>query len=242
MGLQAIASLSVVGGVRLLLTTTSPLQPLLDKPGITHEFCNRQAVTILAQDGFTRCADFFRNVTAELNAGVLWADQGWKNVNHYFEPETRTGLWQFSTAIDEFGRYYSQAMRNMRHHDLRKASFYLGAAAHLLQDLCVPHHARGKVFSGHKQYEEWARDHHEMFAVNAGGLYNEGLPTKTLLLNNAAVGADLFDWVKSEGDAQYLRTSALVLPLAQRATAGLFLRFYTNMYDYTNARTVSSVA
>ena len=243
MQLQAIASASVVGSVRLFLATTSPLQSLLDKPCITHEFCNRQAVIILSKDGLSSCADFFSLYTDELNAGVIWADQGWKNVNHYFEPDSRKGLWQFSSAIEEFGLYLNQATRNMRRSELRKACFFLGAAAHLLQDLCVPHHSRGKVFDGHKQYETWAREHCSGFAVDSGGIYRQGQPTNGLLFDNASVSADLLPWVTFEGDeTMYKKATAILLPLAQRTTAGLLLRFYNNMCDYSSAHAVSVVA
>ncbi len=31
--------------------------------------------------------------------------------------------------------------------------FYLGAALHLVQDMCVPHHSLGIIFDGHKEFE-----------------------------------------------------------------------------------------
>jgi phospholipase C len=234
MQLQAIAQASVVGSVKIFLATASPLQSLLDKPCVTHEFCNRQAITILSADGFSSCADFFLRHVNDLNAGVVWADQGWKNVNHYFEPDSRKGLWQFSTAIEEFSRYLNRATRCMRRRELHKACFFLGAATHLLQDLCVPHHARGKVFDGHKQYETWARDHCSTFAATSGGVYRQGR-TNSLLIDNACVSADLLGWVAHEGDeALYAKATSILLPLAQRTTAGLLLRFYNNMCDHAN--------
>lgn len=243
MQLQAIANASVVGSVRLFLATTSPLQSLLDKPCITHEFCNHQAITILSKDGFASCADFFSHYAEELNEGVIWADQGWKNVNHYFTLDSRKGLWQFSTAVEEFGVYLNRATRHMRRSELRKSCFFLGAAAHLLQDLCVPHHARGKVFDGHKQYEAWARVHCNSFIANSGGIYRQGQPTNSLLLDNASVSADLLSWTVYEGDETlYEKATAILLPLAQRTTAGLLLRFYNNMCDYSSAHAVCVVA
>lgn len=243
MGLHELASLSAVSSVRLLLSTTSPLQALLDKPGITHTFCNRQAINILARDGYSRCAEYLAGFSTELNAGVLWADKGWKNVNHYFQPDSCMGLWKFSTAVDEFGQYYSQSVRYMRYQEMNKAIFFLGAAAHLVQDLCVPHHARGQVFNGHKQYEEWAEKNYAAYAVQTDGIYRDGLPTKAIMLTNANTSAELFSWVKNEGDeALYRKATDILLPLAQRTTAGLFLRFYKNMCEYTHVRMATIVA
>ncbi|MDU4961234.1 MAG: zinc dependent phospholipase C family protein [Sporomusaceae bacterium] len=229
MQLQEIAEASMVGGVKLLLATAAPLQTLFDKPCVTHVFCNRQAITILSADGFYDSAAFYLRYLEALNAGVAWADQGWKNVNHYFSPDSRQGLWYFSTAVAEFNRYFNHSIRCMRRADPAGACFLLGAAAHLLQDLCVPHHARGKVFCGHKQYEDWAGRHYSRFAAGSGGIYRPGR-AESLLLANAAVSADLFSQVASEHDeASYQAATAILLPLAQRTTAGLLLRFYQQM-------------
>lgn len=239
MQLQEIANASLVCGVKLLLTTASPFQSFIDKPCFTHEFCNAQALCILESDGYFDCAGFYSRYTAELNAGVVWADQGWKNVNHYFQPDSRTGLWVFSSAIEQFSAYMNHATRSMRRNNLPKACFLLGAAAHLLQDLCVPHHARGRVFDGHAQFEEWVREHRNSFAVYGKGKYQQGVPTNRLALDNAIVSADLLDWVSNEGDAtMYKRAATILLPLAQRTTAGLFLKFYNSIAGYSSAHAI----
>ena len=136
-----------VGGAKLVLTAISPLQRLFDPPGITHEFYNHQALTILQNDGFELDAQFLTTYITELNAGVYWADKGWRNVSHYFEPLSGKGLWQFATAIETFHSYYQQGINSMSRKNYPHAVFLLGAAAHLMQDLCVPHHTRSKLFS-----------------------------------------------------------------------------------------------
>jgi phospholipase C len=218
----------VVTGVKILLSTVSPLQRLIDRPGYTHEFCNQQALLILEQDGFNRAANFIHHFLPELNAGIYWADEGWKNVSHYFEPVTKKGLWHFANAIDDFWMYYQGAMACSRSRDYRRAIFLLGAAAHLVQDVCVPHHARAKLFHGHKEYEAWAQKHYANYSVQSQGMYREGQPAPAFPLANADIAADLFDWVNTNGDEKsYHQATAISLPLAQRTTAGLFLHFMT---------------
>jgi phospholipase C len=228
MKLQALrTALTVGGGVKLLLATTGPLQGLFDLPGITHEFCNRQALAILRRDGFIRCAGFLQRYQAELNAGVYWADEGWKNVGHYLEAGSGAGLWRFPSAVEDFRCYFGQALQQARRGCGRRAAFFLGAAAHLLQDLCVPHHARAKVLDGHKQYELWVKANYTRYAVETGGLYHQAPPSHSLLLQNAAVAADMFGWVAADGtELSYHKATAILLPRAQRTTAGLYLQFY----------------
>ncbi|QDR83348.1 zinc dependent phospholipase C family protein [Sporomusa termitida] len=216
-----------LAGANLLLAAASPLQSLFDRPSITHEFLNKQAIIILNNDGFTHCACFLQRFLTELNAGVQWADKGWKNVSHYYEPLTGKGLWQFATALDSFSVYFKAALHSARQHDFAKTAFLLGAAAHLLQDLCVPHHARARLFSGHKEYESWVRLNHAAFAVENQGLYPANKDPYSLLVSNALAAADYLEWLTEENQPRFHTVTACLLPRAQRTTAGLFERFYT---------------
>lgn len=214
----------------LVLIAMSPLQKIFDRPGLTHEFCNQQALSILRNDGFSNYADLLHPYMAELNLGVYWADKDWKNVHHYFEPCTGKGLWQFTNAVDNFNMYYELALRATKLHNFKKAVFFLGAASHLVQDLCVPHHAKAKLLSGHKAYEGWAQERYDKYAAQTQGFYNEGRPAASLLVSNAYMAADFFDWVKHDGDyTLYDKATSVLLPQAQRTTAGLFRHFASQL-------------
>jgi phospholipase C len=65
---------------------------------------------ILRSDGFDRYADFLQGYSRELNLGVVWADKGWKNAHHYFNPVTGRGLWNFADAMSVFELYYQTAL------------------------------------------------------------------------------------------------------------------------------------
>ncbi|SDF69214.1 zinc dependent phospholipase C family protein [Sporomusa acidovorans] len=213
--------------LHLVLTAMSPLQNLVDKPGLTHEFCNRQALSIIKNDGFEQTAVLLTYYLAELNAGVYWADKDWKNIHHYFEPCSNKGLWHFTNALENFDMYYRLALQYAAQNNFKEAVFFLGAAAHLLQDLCVPHHARAKLFNGHKQFEIWVQNRCCQFAVSTQGMYQE--KPQSLILNNAHIAADFFDWVRYEGDdSLYNMAAEVLLPLAQKTTAGLFQAFVTD--------------
>lgn len=231
MNMQVMKRVSMAAGVKILLATVSPLQPLLDRPGLTHEFCNLQALTILAADSLQTEADFIAQYTGELNKGVYWADQGWKNIGHYWVPSSGKGLWEFNSALMNFKYYYLSSLRLARHGNYAKSVFFLGAAAHLVQDMCVPHHARCKLFAGHQEYETWAQRHYRTYAVSAHGIYPTDKNAEDLLCSNASTAADLLSWVDQKDTPSYYHVATdLMLPMAQRSTAGLF-------WHYTNAVT-----
>ena len=211
----------------LLLVTASPFQRFIDKPPLTHSFCNARAIDILAREAFLPCADFFSAYIKEINQGGFWADSQWKNIDHYLEPKTGRGIWPFGNALDTFQQYFARAVKEARQGNRCKAAFFLGAASHLVQDMCVPHHARGRMFSGHQDYEIWAMKHYSEFAVEEGGVYRQGNNTADFIIKNACVTAELLDAVDADkGNAEYDLVTRVALPLAQRSTAGLFENFH----------------
>lgn len=223
----------VVAGVKMLIVATSPLQALLDSPGLTHGFCNAQSISILRCDGHERYAGILQRYLKQLNAGVFWADRGWKNISHYLVTDTRKGLWEFSNAITEYLSYYARAIKHAKAGDLEKGVFFLGAAAHLVQDLCVPHHARGKLFHGHREFEAWVDTCRGLFCIDGNAVYNPDMPVQQWLMYNASVAADWLDHTTEQSPQSHYRDAArCLLPLAQRSTAGFFHYFFTDLAKY----------
>jgi len=71
----------------------------------------------------------------------------------------------------------------------RKACFCLGAAAHLVQDLCVPHHSRSIVYGGHQRYETWVEKHVEHYLVWSKGIYDDTMvKARDWVIANVRVG------------------------------------------------------
>ena len=217
------------------MTLAGGVQCWIDRPGLTHRFNNRQTVRILMADGYTQESEWLRHHLTAFNRGAVWADADWKNVHHYFNPATRRGLWRFHSAVEDFAAYFGRALKMEENGDSQQAAFYLGASAHLLQDLCVPHHARSKLLDGHKEFEAWAACHRNEFKVSGGGLYYNGCDYVAWLYGNAEQAADLYDCVAGEAQAaDYLQAAKILLPSAQCSTAGLLERFL----QFSSQRTI----
>ncbi|OPY57552.1 MAG: Phospholipase C precursor [Pelotomaculum sp. PtaU1.Bin035] len=220
--------------VKIVLAAGSPIQRLVSGKTETHLFCNHQAVLILQQDGRSSHAHILSNYLGLVNRGVSWADKGWKNFAHYLDPACGMGLGPWPDARFECQAFFEKAMFFWRRGNKKKSFFFLGAAAHLVQDLCVPHHARGIAFCGHKEYERWVQEKCPDFSVYSEGIYDSAPSPAGWVEANAKISRDYFPYVSNvSSDTSYRLATAILLPLAQRSTAGFF-SFFLDRAGKTN--------
>ncbi len=212
-----------------ILVLGDPIYSLVDGKGITHLFCNEQAIVILGEDGFCKEADLLRKNLPAINQGTCWADRGWKCLAHYLDPDTQKGFGPWPSAAREGSSYLEQALMLWKQGRQRGAFFYLGAVLHLIQDLCVPHHANGVAFDGHQNLEKWARENRHAFQVKSNGLYSLAAEPEQWLYSNARAAKKLYR-PDLMGDREFLHYAVgLLLPLAQRTTAGFMQYFITRL-------------
>jgi len=213
---------------RYLSTVPLPLQVL--GASDTHVFCNEQARTILYNDGYRQAAGFFNSYAVELNRGVVWADRGLRSTTHHYDPERSTGVWAWANAVEKCRQYFNRALKLWRGGKHRRAMFMLGAAAHLVQDVCVPHHACCRLFDGHLDYEKWAKEHKHFYRVFSGGIYNLGERPEDWVVANARLAREYYALVcASAGEEDYHRATVVLLPRAQCTTSGFLLLFYRRL-------------
>lgn len=189
----------------------------------THVFCNQQGRVILFNDGYKQIAQLFNRFSNELDKGVIWADQLWRSMAHHYNPETGRGVWFWPNSAQKCSAYLKKAFMFWRQGKHTKAMFFIGAATHLVQDACVPHHAYCQMFDGHLDYERWVKERKHYYKINSGGLYNLGHTPEEWIRANARVARKYYDYVKSPGsDEFYHQATVLLLLLTQRSTAGFF--------------------
>lgn len=217
--------------LKIVLAAGTPIQSLISGSGDTHVFCNQQALKILRNDGNITNLKYLNNYLEVINRGVLWADRGWKYLSHYYNPVTDSGLGPWPDARLEFNCYFDKSLALWNRGNKKKALFFLGASAHLVQDLCVPHHSNGIAFFGHQEYEKWVKNNHRFFSVYSNGIYNSFTVPDEWLTFNARISRKYLPYVLSTGsDTSYRMATGVLLPLAQRSTAGFF-NFY---FDFIN--------
>lgn len=208
---------------------------------ITHQYCNDQALAILQENGFIHEVMLLRVYYEQLQDGVVWADLNWKNIHHFLHPHTRRGFWHFSNAALDYLQCINAAIQYVRQGCMRQAIFYLGAAAHLVQDMCVPHHAKCQLFDGHKKYEVWVEKHLPEFSFSQPGEMHFSNPVR-ILFENAGTALDLYSYVSAEaGVKQYKQATEVLLPLANQSTVNLFYYFFTRVKKIRGVSSLESL-
>jgi len=216
---------------KLLLASAGPLQYFLDTPGVTHVRCLEQAYIALKHDGKGDVATLFKAHHSMLTKGLYWADRGWKNVNHFYSHLDKQGIISWPGATAECQYYFNKAV-TLFPNNIDKGMFFLGAALHLVQDMCVPHHSLGIVFDGHQQFETWATQNWDEFPT-ARGIYLPFSHPAQWIDHNASVSGPLYSLVSQEqgcSEESYKRASEILIPLTIATSAG-FLDFALHRLD-----------
>lgn len=199
---------------------------------IIHKYINEQAVEILKNDGFIDAHNFFLSHIDTINEGAVWADQDFKSSSHFYNPTKRKGLYGNQNAMDLATKYYNNARKYYKQGKVEESMFYLGAAVHLVQDMTVPQHANIRLLDSHRQYENFIKRTYLLypkFLASRGGYYGEDI--QGYIRCNARNAINIFTRLTKikNNKRRYYTIAKFTLPLAQKTTAGCFLKFYKDI-------------
>ncbi len=218
-------------GAKFIFLCARPLSTKIFCP--THWFINESALNMLHSADYSQNTRLIAPYLASLQAGAAWADAGCKNISHFFNPQTRKGIWGFASAACDFVHYLNKADLRNQQGNAEDAIFYLGAAAHLLQDVCVPHHTCGLLFEGHKEYEYWVEQNFTNYFITTDSIESHFKKPFQLFFSNATASMKAISLVNQENELNYHQATQKLLPLAQYSTAGLF-HWFTNKLQLTS--------
>ncbi|MCB2291282.1 zinc dependent phospholipase C family protein [Clostridium sp. CS001] len=216
-----------------LMVTVNPIKKRIMKTHcIVHKFINIQSIEILKNEGYSEVNSFYKGYIKELNNGVTWADQDFKSSNHFYHHLKGTGLYGFSNALTEFGKYYKTALRFVEAGDIKQGLFYFGAACHLVQDATVPQHVNNKLLKSHRNFELWIIS--KLMSDYSFPILNEIIEhedIKDYIKNNALFANETYIAYANIQDKEdrYKKISTLIVQRAQKTTAGLMLNFYNDI-------------
>lgn len=220
---------------KAFLKAVNPLKKKIIKTEcIVHRFINVEAVKLLHNfkyiDEYLLLAYYLKY----LNKGVVWADQDFKSINHFYNPSKKKGLFGHDNSLILTERYYKKALKFWKS-DKEKSMFYLGAAVHIIQDLTIPQHANVKLLNSHRQYENFVKVTYEtvkgyrsnkepiiLKSANDYVKFNSRLAIKTYKKYNKI----------KNNKVKYHKITMCSLPLAQRTTAGMFITFLRDTSFY----------
>lgn len=184
-------------GVRSTPTKTQVNTGGIDLKVSTHQWLASQGMTILAADGHDAVAAFLATpdptapeatdpaTGAPLGMPNTFAWRLLKGVNDadgVLYPQVRDHLHNHWThrgrqyllgpsAASNAEEAFGKAVGFWKVQDRGAASYWLGAALHLVQDACVPQHGWFGIGVYHQDYERWVRRHQDALAVGSGGIY-----------------------------------------------------------------------
>jgi phospholipase C len=228
--------LNVTSMFSILVTTTTKHISMTSLPvqGVkgassTHSFITDQARQILENDGYKKAAQVFNIFDEQLENGVVWVDKGLKSTCHYYDPDTGTGMWLWPNAAQKCADFFYKSLSLWQRKKHTMAMFFLGAATHLVQDVCVPHHAACKMFNCHLEYENWVEKRKKNYLVDCGGIYGISNKPEEWISENARLAKEYFHSVGNGTQEGYHKATKELLPRAQFTTAGFLLNFYNQL-------------
>ncbi|GFP75005.1 zinc dependent phospholipase C family protein [Clostridium fungisolvens] len=218
---------------RRVMVAVNPIKKVAIKTHcVVHKYINIQAIEILKNDGYEDAHMFYKKHLKQLNDGVTWADQDFKSTNHFFHYELEKGLYGFSNALVECQKYYDESIDLIKNGEEHKGLFFLGASAHLIQDMTVPHHVNNRLLKSHRKFELWIIDRlfkHHNFGVSSGTKkYNS---VEEFIKNNAKFSNEVHNKYLNIEDTEqrYFKVTSEILKEAQITTAGYLLYYYDNI-------------
>ncbi|ABB14718.1 zinc dependent phospholipase C family protein [Carboxydothermus hydrogenoformans] len=207
--------------VEKALKIISPLQGFLDNVEPTHGFLLNKALIQLQEKNYK--TSYYERYYRQIYCGLYAADKGWQNVTHYFNPRTKKGLFIFLSAKEAF----YQELKNFHKFSEQKnpkAFWHFGRAAHILQDLCEPHHLKPTFLNGHKKFERWVGDNIKIIIRK---LYLPPALRPWLTLEIESFSSKILDYYElvgeKAGDISYFRAAQELLAAAVKLTMDLFL-------------------
>lgn len=173
--------------------------------------------------------NLFNLFNKRLESGVVWVDKGMKSACHYYDPDNGTGMWMLPSAAEKCAGFFYKSLGLWQRKKHAMSMFFLGAAIHLVQDVCVPHHAACKMFNNHLDYEHWAEKRKGNYLADSKGVYGISNKPEEWIMENARVAKKYYHMVEKGTKGGYHMATAELLTRAQITTAGFLLNYFCQL-------------
>lgn len=193
-----------------------------------HISLNFHALSTLFTDKHIKEYNLFNTYMDSINKGAVWADQDFRSSNHFYNPFKKRGLFGRKSAMDLAIDYYSKSIE-LFPKNIKKSMFYLGAAAHIIQDMNVPQHANIRLLDDHRQYESFVKKNYKHsinFDKDLTPYFLDSISDYVRFNSRMALKIyNKFQNIK-EDEERFMRVTKCIIPLSIRTTTGLMLLYY----------------
>lgn len=198
-----------------------------------HLFIQENALDILKQYGYNHQYDLFEEFLPQINLGLVWADQDFKSYHHFYNPMVKRGKFGYEdNAMTVTKRYYNRALKYFAMENYERAMFYFGAACHIVQDLTIPQHAKGKLLDSHRQFEVYVKENYtkvKRFKSSDTPLIFDTIDHYVTHNSTNALHIDQLYRTINDDTSRFYLTATKSIGLAQRSTAGCMIMFYKDI-------------
>lgn len=219
--------------LRRFLKIINPVKKLIITTDCeVHKFNNYHGLKLLKQYGYENEYEFLKPYLEDINAGSVWADQDFRSIAHFYNPNIERGLFGNNHSLALTKDYYDNALKYWKEGSKDKSMFYLGACVHIIQDLTISQHVKVRLLDEHRQYENYVKYTHDLvkeYIANKPPILLDS-PEKYIRYN--AIRAIRIDKRFKKIPTRKLRfynKTLYSLPLAQRTTAGCFILFLKDL-------------
>ncbi|RDY29197.1 phospholipase [Romboutsia weinsteinii] len=198
-----------------------------------HLFIQSNALNILRRYGYENEYRLFKEHQAQINAGLVWADQDFKSYHHFYNPNSERGKFGYDdNALTVAKNYYNRAIKYFALGNYNRAMFYFGASCHIIQDLTIPQHAKGKLLDNHRQFEVYVKSNYKK--IKRFRSHDKPINMESIeeYVNYNASNALNIDYMYKNIDdltTKFYLTAIKSITLSQRTTAGCMLMFYEDL-------------
>ena len=111
--------------------------------------------------------------------------------------------------------------------------FYFGASCHIIQDLTIPQHAKGKLLDNHRQFELYVKSNYKK--IKRFKSYEEPLILNSVdeYANYNSLNALKIDYIHrniNDLNTKFYLIALNAIKLAQTSTAGYMIMFYNDLF------------
>ena len=228
--IENVCSTAIYGTLKVV----NPIKKTIIKTDCeVHIFIQQTAVEILKNKGYEREYKLFSEYLPHINKGLVWADQDFKSYNHFYNPQEKKGKYASNeNALIVAKNYYNKALKYFANKDYEQCMFYFGAACHIIQDLTIPQHAKGKLFDNHRQFEVYVKSNYKKikrFKSQETPIVLGCIEEYADYNSTNAIKLDYMYRNIDDLNTKFYLTAVKSITLAQRTTAGCMIMFYESL-------------
>lgn len=198
-----------------------------------HLYIQENSMDILLKEGYKKEYKLFKEYLPQINQGLIWADQDFKSYHHFYNPKEGKGKYGYDdNAMTVATSYYNKALEYYMINNYERSMFFFGAACHIIQDLTIPQHAKGRLLDNHRQFEVYVKSNYKKikrFKSHEKPVVLNSIKEYADHNSMQALSIDYMYKNITDINTRFYLTAVKCLTLSQKTTAGCMIMFFEDL-------------